>query len=88
MCAQHRLGVLRVAEDLQEEPVRLRIVLHLAVDALQRLADEPERVRVEGEVVPARLVEDADEVDRIALEHVVGGDVDAPVVRRRNRSSP
>ena len=35
---------------------------------------------MEGDVVPARLAEDADEVHRIALEHVVGGDVDAPVL--------
>ena len=35
---------------------------------------------MEGDVVPAGLAEDADEVDRIALEHVVGGDIDAPAL--------
>ena len=33
-----RFGMVRLAQDLQEEPVRLRVVLQLAVDALQRLA--------------------------------------------------
>ena len=78
--AKHRVGVFRVAEDFEEEPVRLRIVLHLPVDALQRLGDEPQRVRMEGELAPPRLVEDADQVDRIALENVVAHDVDPPMV--------
>ena len=36
--AEHRLGIVRIAEDLQEQPVRLRIVLQLAVDRFERLA--------------------------------------------------
>ena len=47
---------------------------------LSDLRDEPERVGMEGDVVLARLAEDADEVHRVALEDVVVGDVDAPVL--------
>ncbi len=74
---EHLLGVLRLAQDLDEKPVRLRILLHLAVDPLQRLGDETQRIRVGEKIVPSRFVEEADEVHRIALENVVGGDGDA-----------
>ena len=59
---------MREVSDLEEEPVRLRVLAERAVDQLERAGDLLHRVRVEGEVVAVGEVEDADQVDRIARE--------------------
>ena len=77
---QRRLGRPPRGEDLQEQPVGLRVGAQLGVDALERLGDEARRVRVDGE---ARTVGDpveTDKVDRIALERLGVEDVDAVVI--------
>ena len=76
---QRRLRRVARGEDLEEQPVGLRVVAQPRVDALQRLRDEPRRVGVDRQVRAVGDPEQADEIDRIALEDVGSDDVDAIV---------
>ena len=74
---QRRFRRMARGQDLEEQPVGLRVLAQAGVDALQRLGDEPRRVRVDRQVRAVGDPEQPDQVDRIALEHVGADDVDA-----------
>ena len=67
-------------QDVEEQPVRLRVPAHLGVDQLERAGGGAHRFGMEREIVLLREVKQPDQIDRIAPEDVGAGDVDAVVV--------
>ena len=73
-----RIAVRR--QDVEEQPVGLRVAAQIAVDQAERAGQQLQRVGMVFQPVPVGEPEQPQQVDRIALEHLVVGDVDAVVV--------
>ena len=78
--AQRGLRVLFAGEHGDEQAVRLRVGAQPRVDARQVPGDQPQRAGVDVQPPQLRDMEQPQHVDRAALEGVVVGDVEAPVV--------
>ena len=72
--AQGGLRVARIAQQVQEQPVGLRIVAHLVGDVLQGAARQREGVWMDAHVMLVGHHEQPQKVHRIATEHVLSGD--------------
>lgn len=73
--AQRPFGIAVAQQRVEEDPVRLAVVLHLLVDQMQVGRDQPHGARMDQEARAQRLLEDAQEVqlvgeEGLGIEHV------------------